>query len=436
MTLKAAPLEETAKRLRSGTDDPRDYIEDVCDRFEQVEPDIRAFLPETDRTARLRIEARQLETSHAWRNDRPPLYGIPVGVKDLIHVDGFPTQAGSDLPPEELGGPEGTVIETLRDAGVIFAGKTVMTEFAFKKPGPTRNPHDLNHTPGGSSSGSAAAVAAGLCPLALGTQTAGSTLRPASYCGIVGYKSSHGRIPMDGIIRFAPTADHLGLYTQTVAGMRLAASLVCTDWNYTESAEGKPALAVPEGPLMERATEAGLDSFDRQIERLEAAGFGIRSVPLLEHLDAIEDRHYTMQSAEVAQIHHHWYEAYSDRYHPDTAGMIEDGWEVTVRELLSYRAKQNELRERIEETMAEGDIDLWICPASPGPAPEGLETTGDPIMNLPWTNAGLPAVSVPADQSTDGLPMGLQCIAGFGADEQLIEWAEQLEAVFEAGISG
>ena len=413
----------------------RAYVDEVCDRFERLEPDLRAFLPEEDRAARLRIEARQLEAAHAWRDDRPPLYGVPFGVKDLIHVDGFPTRAGTELPPEVLGGPEATVVETLRQAGAIVAGKTVMTEFAFTKPGPTRNPHDLDHSPGGSSSGSAAAVGAGLCPLALGTQTAGSTLRPASYCGVVGYKSSHGRIPMDGIIPFAPTADHLGVYTQDAAGMRLAASIVCTEWDEAGVDDRRPALGVPEGPLLEHLDDEGREHFARQRAALEEAGYDVEAVPLLEDLEAIQDRHYTMQSAEAAQIHADWYDAYGDRYHEDTAEMVEAGWDVTVRELVDYRESQLDLRADVDAAMDDHGVDLLVCPAAPGPAPEGLDSTGNPVMNLPWTNAGVPATSVPAGRSTGGLPMGLQCIARYGADEPLLAWTERLGATFdEAGL--
>ena len=152
---------------------------------------------------------------------------MPVGVKDIFHAAGFETRAGSQLPPELLTGPEADAVGRLRAAGCLILGKTVTTEFAYYEPEPTRNPHNLAHTPGGSSSGSAAAVAAGLAPLALGTQTIGSVIRPAAFCGIVGFKPSYGRISPEGLIFFSPSLDHVGLFTQDVAGMSLAAAVLC-----------------------------------------------------------------------------------------------------------------------------------------------------------------------------------------------------------------
>ena len=181
-------LAEIADRLRSGDLDLHAYIDTLCDRIEQVDPQVQAFLPEPGRRARLHAAADELLATFPDPDDRPLLFGVPTGVKDIFHVDGFATYAGTAVPPEEFAGAEAVSIRRLRDAGGLIAGKTVTTEFAFFEPGPTHNPRNLAHTPGGSSSGSAAAVAAGLCPLAFGTQTIGSVIRPAAFCGVVGFK--------------------------------------------------------------------------------------------------------------------------------------------------------------------------------------------------------------------------------------------------------
>ena len=225
-----APLIPTADALRSGELPVNEYLEQVRVRIEQLDPDLRAFLPEADRWQRLRQEVAALDARTADSADRPALYGVAVGVKDCIRVDGLSTRAGSALPPELFDGPEASVVTAVRAAGAVILGKTAMDEFAYSEPAATRNPHNLEHTPGGSSSGSAAAVAAGLCPLALGTQTSRSVIGPAAFCGVVGYKPSFGRIEIDGVIPLAPSFDTVGMLTQDVAGMRLGASALIPDW--------------------------------------------------------------------------------------------------------------------------------------------------------------------------------------------------------------
>src|SRR5438067_10834636 len=221
------PLAATGAALRSGQLDLMALINEVCDRIEAQEPLIHALVPEAGRRARLLNEATALQKRFPDPESRPPLYGVLLGVKDIFYVDGFPTRAGSQLPAEIFSEPEASCVTKLREAGVLLLGKTVTTEFAYFEPGPTRNPHNLEHTPGGSSSGSAAAVAAGFCPLALGTQTIGSVIRPAAFCGIVGFKPTYGRIPTAGLVPCAPSLDTIGFFTQDVAGIALVAPVLC-----------------------------------------------------------------------------------------------------------------------------------------------------------------------------------------------------------------
>ena len=206
MTLNATPLAATAAALRSGSLDLDAHIDAICDQIDAVEPQVQALLPEEGRRARLHRDADALLARHPQPAQRPPLFGALVGVKDIIHVDGYVTRAGAAVPPELFAGEEAAVVGLLRAAGALILGKTVTTEFAYFEPGPTHNPHNLAHTPGGSSSGSAAAVAAGFCELALGTQTIGSVIRPAAFCGIAGYKPTLGRIPTAGLVYFSRTS--------------------------------------------------------------------------------------------------------------------------------------------------------------------------------------------------------------------------------------
>ncbi|MGM0591235.1 MAG: amidase [Halobacteriota archaeon] len=425
MATHSAPLHEAVTELRRGERDPGEYADELCDRIERLDPDVRALLDEPGRRERLSSESEALQKRFPEPEARPPLYGIPVGVKDIVHVDGFTTRAGTALPPELLQGDEAPVVTTLRDAGALILGKTVTTEFAGPAPGLTRNPHDLRHTPGGSSSGSAAAVAAGMTPLALGSQTAGSVIRPAAFCGVVGFKPSRGRIPTAGVIPRSQSLDHVGMFTQDTWGMQAAASVLCAGWEPVDAGH-QPVLGIPQGPYLDHASEAALDAFERQREVLEARGYEIREVDTFEDFETLEMWHATLTTAELALAHDEWFEGYTPFYRTSTAAQIREGQDVTAEELADARTARDTVRERVHVTMEERGVDAWVCPAAPGPAPEGLVTTGDPVMNRPWTFAGLPVVTVPAG-TIDGLPVGLQMVARFGADESLLAWARRLD---------
>ena len=424
-------LKELAEGFRTGRLSVRQYLGQLKTRFDEREPKVKAFLPEpTDRFERLRREFADLESQFQEANSRPLLYGIPIGVKDIFHVQGFPTRAGSKLPPEVLHGPEARSVTILKSAGALILGKTVTTEFAYRAPGPTRNPHRLDHTPGGSSSGSAAAVAAGLCPLALGTQTIGSTLRPASYCGIVGFKPSYGRISADGVIPLAFSLDHVGFFTADVEGALLVASVLCEGWNQ-ESALSQPVFGVPEGPYLKKADREGLDHFRRTCSRLSEAGLQIRPIDMFEDFDDIILRHRTLMAAETAQVHREWFRVYSELYHEKTAELIRAGQSVDPTLLKACRAGREKLRGEIMRIMDQYGLSAFLAPAAVGPAPPGLENTGDPVMNLPWTHVGLPAISLPSGTTPEGLPIGLQVVGRWMDDEALLGWAHQIEGFID-----
>ena len=426
--IDAEPLAVAVEGLRSGAVSPVEYLDRLRGRIERSEPEIRAFVspPDWDRLER---EARVLPERFPDPESRPPLYGIPVGVKDIFHVDGMETRAGSELPPEVLSGPEAASVERIRTAGSLVLGKTVTTEFAYFDPGPTRNPHDLAHTPGGSSSGSAAAVAAGFAPLAFGTQTVGSVIRPAAFCGIVGLKPSFGRIPTAGVIPFSTSVDHVGLFAQDVAGVAVAAAVCYDDWRTLPEPE-EPVLGVPEGPYLEQADDAGIEAFESAVERLESADYGVERVEALSGIDAVNERHQRLIEADAALAHEGWYERYGERYSEHMTGIVEGGREVAVGELAADRAGRDRLRSELHAAMDEAGIDCWLSPPAPGPAPRGIDSTGDPVMNLPWTHSGLPTVTLPTGVK-EGLPVGVQCSARFGADERLLDWAERFEEVLQ-----
>lgn len=436
MQIFEAPLFRTVAALRSGKLELNQYLDEILDRIDRLENRIHALIPESGRKGRLLREADALRRRFPHPARRPPLYGILVGVKDIFRTDGFPTRAGSKLPAELFVGTEAACVSRLHPLGVLILGKTVTTEFAYREPGPTRNPHDLAHTPGGSSSGSAAAVAAGFCQLALGTQTIGSVIRPASYCGVVGYKPSYGRISTKGIVPFSKSADHVGLFSQDVQGIRYVASMLCPGWKTPEGRHlGKlPALGVPEGPYLNQASRESLIAFERQVKILADRGYVIKSVRAFDKIEGIAERHHKMIAGEMARAHKKWFCRYESLYRPQTAALIREGEKVGAQEIKMARTAGQKLRVELETIMAKHKLDLWASPAATGPAPKGLSSTGDPSMNLPWTHAGLPAVTVPTFHGAKELPLGLQLVAPFMADERLLLSAEGIADVVQQWV--
>lgn len=424
-------LIDLAAGFRTGRLSVRDYLKQLKKRFNEREPYLKAFLADSsDRFERIGHELTLLECQFQEPDFRPSLYGIPFGVKDIFHVEGFLTHAGSQLPPEALGGTEAASVTTLKSAGALVLGKTVTTEFAYFAPGPTRNPHRLDHTPGGSSSGSAAAVAAGLCPLSLGTQTIGSILRPASFCGVVGFKPTYGRISMGGVIPLAPSVDHIGFFTTDVESAAIVASILCGGWNEGLTSP-RPILGVPEGPYLNKTDEAAMTHFRWTCRSLSEAGLQIRSVEMFEDLEHIIQRHNTLVAAEAAQVHREWYGIYSSLYNERTAELIRKGQQVEPDVLQICRASREKLRGKIMTIMDKYGLSAWLAPAAVEAAPVGLEDTGDPVMNLSWTHAGLPAISLPSGVNSKGLPIGLQVVGRWMADEALIDLAQQIEQLID-----
>lgn len=427
--IQPLPLAEFARKLRESDDLPAMLERHFRAHIAHAEPQIQAFVPETHDFSRLLDAARVLQAQFPAAEARPPLYGVPVGIKDVFHVEGMVTRAGTSLPPELFAGEEAAVVRKLKAAGALIMAKTVTTEFAYFEPGPTRNPYNLRHTPGGSSSGSAAAVGAGLVPLATGTQTVGSVIRPAAYCGCVGYKPSYDRIDTAGLVYFSRSADHVGLFTQDVAGMALAASALVNDWRSNVDTAQQPRLAIPEGAYLQSADAAGLAAFRQQAEKLREAGYEIIEIETLDDIEAIGELHNAMIAAELAQEHAAWFADQRENYRPRTLEKIEIGQGIAQDVLEKGRAERFKLRDQLDALLSENGADLWICPPAPATAPQGIDATGSPRMNLPWTNAGLPALTLPAGFDENSLPFGLQLVGRFAADEQLLAWAQPFEAL-------
>jgi len=419
---------ELTRAFRAGELSAANYVSQIESHFEKREARVLAFLPEEDRFERLHREAEELITRYPDPTNRPSLFGMTVGVKDIFHADGFVTRAGSQLPAEELRGREAASVTKIKKAGALILGKTFTTEFAYFTPGPTRNPHNAEHTPGGSSSGSAAAVGAGLCPIALGTQTIGSVIRPAAFCGTVGFKPTYERIPRDGVIPLSPSLDHVGFFAPDVPTAKRAAGVLVENLDLGD-VDGKPTLGIPEGPYLACASDHARTCFDAICRSLSDRGYELRRIPVMDDYAEVRARHDVIMSADAALVHRNWFPRYESLYSSRFTDLINRGKAVPDIQLQIALEARNNFRTDMAQTMKEKKIDLWICPPTIGPAPKGLEGTGDPIMNLPWTQIGFPAINIPTIKVENGLPMGLQIVGNWNDDEALLAWAEDIEKV-------
>jgi len=353
------------------------------------------------------------------------LSAIPFGVKDVIETKGLATEYGSPIYKGRIGSADAAIIRDLRGRGAVVLGKTQAAAFAYRTPPPTRNPRDLAHTPGGSSSGSAAAVAASMVPVTLGTQTMGSVLRPASFCGVTGFKTSYGLLPMDGVLPLAKSLDTLGFFTHTAADMLALWESIGHPTGSTEDF----ALAAPD-PMPE-VEPAMAEAFRTALSRLRSSGFSIKPVVIDAMLARLNDAARTVMFYEGARFHQQRFKEYGSRL-ADLADLVRDGLQMPAEhydEAMRYIA---ECKTRVVELYKETPVIL--VPAATGPAPLGLASTGDARMNSPWTALGTPAISFPMPV-TRGLPLGLQLTAEHGQDARVIRTAVRLQQILGSGAA-
>jgi Asp-tRNA(Asn)/Glu-tRNA(Gln) amidotransferase A subunit family amidase len=375
---------------------------------------------------------RELDPSiHAWvqvQPERPTADGslseIPFGAKDIIETQNMATEYGSPLYKGRLGTKDAAIIRDMRSRGAILLGKTVTTAFAYRSPGPTRNPRNLDHTPGGSSSGSAAAVAAGMVPFTIGEQTRGSMIRPASYCGITGFKPTHDLLPMEGVLPLARSQDTLGLYTHTPTDMLALWKAL----GHPEGGEEEFSFGAPE-PIPQCEPEMA-KAFRQSISLLRRAGVSIKTVEISEMLKKLEAANDLITTYEGARFHEPRLKEFGDRLDQPLAAIVRDGLKISTERYDEATRYVSDSRVRIAEIFKSTPVIL--TPAATGPAPLGLSTTGDPAMNAPWTALGTPAISIPMPIAS-GLPLGLQMTADLGQDSRLLRAAIQLQMRFNAG---
>jgi Asp-tRNA(Asn)/Glu-tRNA(Gln) amidotransferase A subunit family amidase len=367
---------------------------------------------------RERIAAREPEL-RAWVEVAPqdplgngPLDGIPFGVKDIFETRGLATEFGAPVYADRKGQTDAALVTQLRSQGAVMMGKTQTTALASFDPSPTRNPHNPGHTPGGSSSGSAAAVAAGMVPFALGSQTQGSVLRPASYCGVVGFKPTFGLLPLEGVMPFAPSLDTAGLFTEDADDMRLLWSRM----GYPAAASAPNVCAAPD--ILD--TEPEMESAFRQnVDALRAAGFRVEVIEFPDWPDLLAASRLVSQY-EGSRTHEQAWRQHGVRLGAKVAQLIADGLQFPESRYSHALAVIGEVKKKMDAVFREYPI--LLTPAAPGPAPCSLDSTGDPRMNSTWTALGTPAISVPMAWS-GAMPVGLQMTARPGDDALLLDFA-------------
>jgi amidase len=363
---------------------------------------------------------------------RGPLHGVPIGVKDLFDTADMPTGYGSPIYDGHRPAADAACVALARAAGAIVVGKTVTTEFACFTPGKTANPHNPHHTPGGSSSGSAAAVAAGMVPLAFGSQTAGSVIRPAAFCGCVGYKPSFGLIARAGAKALADSLDTVGLMAATVADAAFFAGVLTDRPDLRDAAPppAPPAFALYRTPMWERAEPEAGAALDRAAEALRRAGAAVGELaPPAEHrgLNAAQDRIMGYEAARALAYERIYRSA---QLSPRLGQMLDAGMAVGAAEYDAARAEAAAARAGLAGFF--GPYDAVLTPAAPGEAPAGLGYTGDPVFNRMWTLLGTPCVTLPAHRGDRGLPVGVQLVGRIGDDARLMSCAIFLEQALAA----
>lgn len=404
-------------------------------QIEKCESDVQAFSWYDAEHAR--AQAAELDRYRSLGLPIGPLHGVPVAVKDIIDTADIPTENGCAADAGRVPTKDAYVIERLKAAGAVMIGKTVTAELAFMHPGKTRNPHNLAHTPGGSSQGSAAAVASAMAPLAIGTQTGGSVIRPASFCGVTGFKPTFGRIPRRGVLAQSPSLDTVGVFARTpLDAAALADALFGADAEDTTTRFMPPAklfeTAAQESPLppvfalvrppgWEQASEEVHEAF---AELAEALGEQVFEVDLPSLFNEAAELRKRINYAEMARCYYPYWRKSAAALSSEVLAAIEEGNEILARDYIAALDVPKVLSAALEEIF--GRCDAIICPAALGPAPEGLESTGDPLFNGLWTLTGHPAVTLPLLRSSNDLPMGVQLVGERGNDARLLRTANWL----------
>lgn len=433
-------LSAAAALIRRRELSPGDYATALLARIDAYEPALQAWVT-LDREGAL-AAAVEREQELARGVEPGILHGVPLALKDIFYTAGLKTTACSRIYADFVPDYDATCVARLKAAGAVILGKAVTTEFATSDPSPTRNPWNREHTPGGSSSGSAVAVAAGMCPGALGSQTGGSTCRPAAYNGIVGLKPTYGRISRYGVVPVSWSLDTVGILTRRVAD---AALLLQAMAGYDAKDPGSANQPVPDysaemarwagpprigllnkGYFFDRATDEVRRHTESIAQELARAGAVIAEMELPASFATAADCQHLVMNVECAAFHEQWFRHRADEYGPRLRANIEMGMLIPAVTYLQAQRLRRQFRQDL--TALAESVDALLTPATPAPAPRDLTTTGDAAFQAPWTSAGLPTITIPSGLAGDGLPLGIQLAAPPWAEGRLLAVAGWCEA--------
>ncbi len=450
---KPLSIAEASSQIRRGTVTPQELVERCLEQIRRYEDRLHAWVLVDADGARRAAETLQRE------EPRGPLHGIPLGIKDIVDVAGFPTRAGSPLRENHVAQTDAPLVAALRRAGAIILGKTVTVEFACFDPSPTLNPWDpdLQHTPGGSSSGSAVAVAMGMCLGAIGTQTGGSLVRPAGYCGVATCKATFGRIDTEGIVPVSYHLDHPGPMARCVDDLEImlqpllppartshqrvplldARQAVLERSGGTASREAvahgpPPRLGLIEQFFMEEADEPIRRATEAALTRLRDGGATIEPVSFPDGFSEVQAMHRRIMAVEAAEYHRQSFAAHREAYGPKIASLLDEGLTISAVDYAAALAWQRRFRRRTDCLF--DNVDALIMPSTDTTAPATLETTGTPKFQAPWSCAGLPVVSIPCGLASDGMPAALQMVTAADHEASLLRvagWCEQVLSLDE-----
>lgn len=430
-------ITEAAELIRTRRLTPTDLLEQCLARIDKYEPKVRAWVI-VDRDG-AREQAARLTVELKAGQHRGPLHGIPVGVKDIFDVFDLPTGCGSKLWANSIARKDSTAVHRLRQAGAVILGKTVTTAYASFDPPVTRNPWNLERTPGGSSSGSAAAVACGMCLGALASQTGGSITRPASFCGVYSIKPSYGRVSVDGVMPLAPSMDHVGCMANSVRDLAILLQPLAgvddithsprpyhyhSELHTEEYARLKQLSTLPDF-LPGKASSEMVAAMVELKKKTVAAGWRWNDLPLPPSFAHVPSFHHTLMAVEAASYHSDRMKRHPDDYPPNITKLVNHGLATTAIQYVKIKEHIEHFRDEVERCF----VDSWrtlVTPATIGPAPTA-ETTGDPAFNSPWSYSGLPTVSLPIAWSSDGMPLCVQLTGEQWSEDDVLAVAAMLE---------
>jgi Asp-tRNA(Asn)/Glu-tRNA(Gln) amidotransferase A subunit family amidase len=411
---------QAAAEIAAGRLTSEALARDCLERIAEREPAVLAW-QHLDRDAAIRA-ARELDKQPA----QGVLHGVPVGIKDVIDTHDMPTAYGSPIYAGHRPTADAGCVAMARASGMLVLGKTVTTEFASSFPGKTRNPHNPAHTPGGSSSGSAAGVADYMLPLAVGTQTGGSVIRPASFCGVVGFKPSYGLINRCGVKQLSDTLDTVGVFGREVADVALLVAALTGRGDFIGVAESPPPrVGVCRTPDWAQAQPETVAALEHACRLLNAAGAKLSDCTLPAPFNALGDVHGKVEYFEMARALQHEYRLHREQLSAGLASRVQNGLACSAD---AYEAAARHAREcRVLMDGVFDDFDVLLAPSAPGEAPPGLTSTGKAIFNRMWTLLGVPCVTLPCTRGPTGLPVGVQIIGRYRADRKTLDVAAWIE---------